>query len=244
MKKLLGLYGFVCLLAVAPIFAQGDEVRGDLHLFGSTDIAAYVFTQEATNGTLVPSETNDGLYTLTLAGISETLSIVQVSPPAELTYNTATFAQDWDRAIEIAEADDAEETALAQVQAELEVNRDVLSLVVLGVQYDADNATIQYEVFIEEFVPYELLTTFDPEAFLKVDIADAPESFDDAKLVITATEDFWATLQSGAQVRRANVRDDNTNSDCEAAQATLNDPDTSDALRAYAQRVVTELCSN
>jgi hypothetical protein len=218
-------------LLIAPGFAQTDPTAGDVDLFGDQSSAAYVFIQLAESGAL--TEDAQGLLTIRLQGIAQNISVIQVTPPNSLLYNTDSLSKDWASAL-------ASDPSLS-VPAELRIGSSVLYLALRAISYDQASAVLTLSAELLDYLPTLEGAAPDPQALS--DKYTLPSSFGQAQLVISGSETFWMALQQSALARLQNLRSDVAN--CAKAQqriAQLNaiiqsDSATPDELRSASREL-------
>jgi hypothetical protein len=201
------------LIPFATLYAQ-EDTQGDIDIFGAAFEAAYIFNQAATGGTLTPLEGN--LYELQLTGIPAELDIMKVNPPGLLTYVTENLAQDWTNAIQ--NAGDADVT---QVLAELNTNGNTVVMALDSATYDAATETMTYTGEVVQYIPFAANQEFNLEnATADLEKAEIPTTFEAVTLTISASAEFWGSLQNGANFRLAAIRS-NDHPQCESVRGIL-----------------------
>ena len=202
------------LIPFATLYAQTDDTQGDIDIFGSAFEAAYVFNQAATGGSLTALEAN--VYELQLTGIPAELDIMKVNPPGLLTYVTENLAQDWTNAIQNSSDED-----VTQVLAELDINGDTVVMALQSASYDAATETMTYTGEVVQYIPFAANQEFNLEsATADLEKADMPATFEAVTLTISASAQFWSSLQSGANFRLAAIRS-NDHPQCEGVRGIL-----------------------
>jgi len=187
---------FVSVALLGAAVAQTDPSAGDVDLFGDQTATAYVFVQMAQSGLL--EESAEGLLTITLQGIGQDISVLQVSPPSSLLYNTDSLVKDWDSALQA--------NPSLRVPAELRLGSDVLYLALKALSYDATSASLVLSAELLDYLPTLEGAAADPAALS--DKYVLPSSFGQAQFIISGSEDFWTALQDGALLRLQNLRGD------------------------------------
>lgn len=213
MKRLLGKWSLCLMLALmggASLSAQSDPTAGEVDLFGSQDPISVIILQEASGGTL--EEQSDGSYQLNLEGLPSQASLLQVSPPSALVYDTASFFTDWLNAL-------ASDQNLS-IYAELRLDDALLIFSLNSAQYDALTGTVRYTGTLDSAIPS--LAGISPDQALE-DIKYMPPSrFGAATLSLNASQSFWGALEQASIARLQNLRDA-TSVMCANAKQRLND---------------------
>jgi hypothetical protein len=188
------------LIPFGTLYAQTDDTQGDIDIFGSAFEAAYVFNQAATGGSLTALE--DNVYELQLTGIPAELDIMKVTPPGLLTYVTENLAQDWTNAIQ-----NASDDTVTQVLAELDINGDTVVMALQSASYDVATETMTYTGEVVQYIPFAANQEFNlANATADLEKADIPTTFEAVTLTISASAQFWGSLQGGANFRLAAIR--------------------------------------
>lgn len=212
----------ILLFTISPIMAQ-DVTAGELDLFGKPLGISAVIYQVATGGGFVPEE--DGRFRLELSGVADETTVVQVSPPARVDYETSELAENWLAAAGLQQ--DSSTAAQASslgielpvqpmtVEAELSLPDYTILLRIYSADYDSAREVLIYYVEIDQIVPFEIgasinLADMSLEQLDSVisigDKASPPSVFTSAVLTISGTDLFWKTLQDGADQRLRSIR--------------------------------------
>lgn len=244
MKLLSRLMSLLILLlaGIVAVSAQDDVVSGEVDLFGAPLSISAVIYQTAETGILdavldVDGEPTD-LHQLTLTGVPEKTTVIQVSPPGSVTYDTADLARNWGTVAGNSEEDlllsssaTALETAIVPSQADAELSLLDLTvyMTIVSAQTNPETGDLIYFVLIDQVIPVVSGEDFDVAEidYSNLDQLEArtpklqlPFEFGNAVLTISGSDQFWRTIQGGAQASLEGVRRP-PNPQCEQAESDL-----------------------